>query len=91
LTNTVKPKLQIRTFWCLQGFFPNSLKKEANCYLEQRREGDTHPQLLGKGEGEAEAWGKREFPGSTHEVSLVTTAVQVNPAQGQYWSTGIKG
>jgi hypothetical protein len=53
--------------------------------------GDTHPELLGKGEGEAEGWGKREFPGSTHEGLLVIPAVQVNPAQGQYWSTGSKG
>jgi hypothetical protein len=91
LTKTVKPKLETSTFWCLQGFFPNSLKKEAHCCLEQRREGDTHPQLLGKREREAEAWGKREFPGLIHEVTLVTTAVQVDPAQGQYWSTGSNG
>jgi hypothetical protein len=45
---------------------------------------------LGK-KGEAEDWGKREFPGSTHEGLLVTTAVQVNPAQGQYCSTGSEG
>jgi hypothetical protein len=67
--------LEISTFWCLQGFSPNSLKKEAHCCLEQRVEGDTHPELLGKGEGEAEDWGKREFPGSMHEGLLVTTAV----------------
>jgi hypothetical protein len=35
--------------------------------------------------------GKTEFPGSMHEGLLVTTALQVNPAQGQYWSTGSKG
>jgi hypothetical protein len=61
-------------------YFPNSLK-EAHSYLE----------LLGKEEGEAESWGKREFPGSTHEGLLVITAVQVDPAQGQYWSTGRRG
>jgi hypothetical protein len=54
LTKTVKPKLETSTFWCLQGFSPNFLKKEVHCYLEQRGEGDTHPELLGKGEGEAE-------------------------------------
>jgi hypothetical protein len=31
-------------------------------------------------EGKAEDWGKRAFPGSTHEGLLVATAVQVNPA-----------
>jgi hypothetical protein len=91
LTKTVKHKLETRTFWCLQGFSPNSLKKEANCYLEQRREEDTHPQLLGKGEGKAEDWGSTEFPGSMHEGLFVTTAVQADPAQMQYWSTGSKG
>jgi hypothetical protein len=75
----------------LQGFFLKSLKKEARCCLEQSGEVDTHPELLGKGEGEAEDWGKKEFPGSTHEGLLVTTAVQVNSAQAQYWSTGSKG
>jgi hypothetical protein len=91
LTKTVKPKLETNTFWCLQGFFPNFLKKEAHCCLEQKGEGDTHPGLLGKAEGEAEDWGKREFPGSMHEGLLVNTAVQVDLAQGQYWSTGSKG
>jgi hypothetical protein len=60
-------------------YLPNSLK-EAHSYLE----------LLGKGEGETKDWGKREFPGSMHEGLLVITAVQVNPAQRQYWSTGSK-
>jgi hypothetical protein len=92
LSKTVKPKLETSTFWCLQRFFPNSLKKEAHCYLEQREVGgDTHPELLGKGEGETEGWGKREFPASMQEGLLVTTALQVDPAQGQYWSTGSKG
>jgi hypothetical protein len=90
LAKTVKPKLETSIFWCLQGFLPNSLKKEAHCCLEQRGEGDTHPELPGKGEGEAEDWGKREFLGSTCEGLLVTTAAQVDPAQGQYWSTGSK-
>jgi hypothetical protein len=71
LTKAVKPKL---TFWCLQGFFPEFLKKEAHCCLEQSGEGDAHPELFGKGEGEAEDWWKREFPGSMHEGLLVTTA-----------------
>jgi hypothetical protein len=44
----------------------------------------THPELLGKEEGEAEDEGK-EFPGSVHEGLLAITAVQVNPARG---STG---
>jgi hypothetical protein len=58
LTKAVKPKL---TFWCLQGFFPEFLKKEAHCCLEQSGEGDAHPELFGKGEGEAEDWGKVSF------------------------------
>jgi hypothetical protein len=75
LTKAVKPKL---TFWCLQGFFPEFLKKEAHCCLEQSGEGDAHPELFGKGEGEAEDWWKREFPGSMHEGLLVTTAAWVS-------------
>jgi hypothetical protein len=51
-------------FWCLsqgmQGFFPNSLKKEPHCCLEQRGEA-THPELLQKEEGEAEDCGKESF------------------------------
>jgi hypothetical protein len=43
------------------GIFPNSLKKEAHCCLEQTGEGGTHPELPGKGEGEAEGWGKESF------------------------------
>jgi hypothetical protein len=53
-------------------YFSSSLK-EAHSYLEQKCE-DTHPELLGKEEGEAKGWGKREFPGSTHERLLVITA-----------------
>jgi hypothetical protein len=49
------------------------------------------PELLGKREGKAEDWVKREFPGSVHEGLLVATAAQVNPAKGQYWSSGNKG
>jgi hypothetical protein len=60
-------------------YFPNSLKEAHSCL-----------ELLGKEEGEAEGWGKREFPGSTDEGLLIIPAVQVNPAQRQYWSTGIK-
>jgi hypothetical protein len=37
-------------------------------------------ELLGKEEGEAEDWAKREFPGSMHERLLVIPTVQVNPA-----------
>jgi hypothetical protein len=48
-------------------------------------EGDTHSELPGKGEGEAEGWEKREFPGSMHEGLLVITAVQVILPEG---STG---
>jgi hypothetical protein len=53
----------------MQGFFLNSLKKLAHFCLEQRGEA-THLELLGKEEGEAEGWRKREFPGSTHEGLL---------------------
>jgi hypothetical protein len=68
---------------CLQGFFLNNLKKEAQCCLVQRGGwGDTHPELLGKGEGEAEDWGEREFPGSMQ--LLVTSAVQVD-----HWKQGV--
>jgi hypothetical protein len=35
--------------------------------------------------------GGKEFPDSTHEGLLAITAVQVDPAQGQYWSTERKG
>jgi hypothetical protein len=46
---------------------------------------------LGKGKERLRIGGKREFPGSMHERLLVTTAVQVDPAQEQNWSTGNKG
>jgi hypothetical protein len=49
---------------------------------------DTYPELPGKGGGEYEGWEKREFTGSMLEGLLVITAVQVDPAQRQYWSTG---
>jgi hypothetical protein len=62
-----------------KGFFPNSLRKEAHCYLEQKGEG-THPELLGKEEGKAEDWGKREFPCSPHEGLLVTASAQIGPS-----------
>jgi hypothetical protein len=71
------------------GIFPNSLKKLTAIY-SKGGEGDTHPELPGEGEREAEGWGKREFPGSTHEGLLIIPAVQVDPAQRQYWSTGSK-
>jgi hypothetical protein len=50
-----------------------------------------HPELLGKGEGEAEGWGKRDFPGSMHKRLLVITAVQVNPARAvlEHWKQGV--
>jgi hypothetical protein len=65
-------------------------KERSSLQLEQSGEEDTHPELPGKREGEAEGWGKREFPGSTHEGLLIIPAVQVDPAQRQYWSTGSK-
>jgi acyl-CoA-binding protein len=40
------------------GIFPNSLKKLTAIY-SKGGEGDTHPELPGKGEREAEGWGKR--------------------------------
>jgi hypothetical protein len=46
---------------------------------------------LGKGKERLKIRGKREFPGSMDEGLLVTTAVQVDPDQRQYWSTGSKG
>jgi hypothetical protein len=67
--------------------FPKLPKERSSL---QSGEGDTHPELPGKGEGEAESWGKREFPGSTNEGLLIIPAVQVDPAQRQYWSTGSK-
>jgi hypothetical protein len=66
------------------------LKKEVHCCLEQKKE-DIHSELLGKEEGEAENWGKREFSGSTLEGLLVITTVHVYPAQGQNWSTRSEG
>jgi hypothetical protein len=66
------------------------LSEERSSLLCTAKVGDTHPELLGKGEGEAEGWGKREFPGSMHEGLLIIPAVQVDPAQRQYWSTGSK-
>jgi hypothetical protein len=35
------------------------------------RKEDTHPEVLGEGEGEAEGWRKREFAGSVHEGLLL--------------------
>jgi hypothetical protein len=67
------------------GIFPK-LPKERSSLLFRAKWGEgTNPELPGKGEGEAEGWGQREFPGSTHEGLLVITAVQVDPARG---STG---
>jgi hypothetical protein len=74
----------------MQTSLPNSLQKEAHCCLEQREEA-THLELLGKGEGEAEDWGKREFPGSTHEGLLFITAVQVDPARGSNGALEARG
>jgi hypothetical protein len=91
LTKAVKPKLKTSTFWWLQGFFPNLLKKEAHCCLEQRGEGETHPELLGKGEGEAEDWGKREFPGSTHEGLFVTLLSRLILPEGSTGALEAKG
>jgi hypothetical protein len=33
---------------------------------------------------------EKEFPGSMHEGLLIIPAVQVDPVQRQYWSTGSK-
>jgi hypothetical protein len=62
------------------GIFPN-LPEESSLLFRAKGEGDIHPELPGKGEGEAESWGKREFPGPMHERLLVITAIQVDPAQ----------
>jgi hypothetical protein len=59
------------------------LKKEAHCCLEQRGKGTLILNYLRKGKERLRIEGK-EFPGSMHEGLLVTTAVQVDPAQGQY-------
>jgi hypothetical protein len=61
LTKTVKPKLETITFWCLEGFFPNSLKKEAHCYLEQRGEWALILNCLGKGKERLRIGGKESF------------------------------
>jgi hypothetical protein len=52
--------------------------------------GGTHPELPGKGEREAKGKGEKRVSRSMHEGLLVITAVQVYPAQRQYWSTGSK-
>jgi hypothetical protein len=72
------------------GIFPKLTEDRSLLLFRAKGAGGTHPELPGKGEGEAGGWGKREFPGSTHEGLLVITAVEVDPAQGQYWSTGSK-
>jgi hypothetical protein len=69
------------------GIFPK-LPKERSSLLFRAKAG--RKTLPGKGEGEAEGWGKREFSGSMHEGLLIIPAVQVDPAQRQYWSTGSK-
>jgi hypothetical protein len=79
LTKTIKPKLETSIFWCLQGFLPNSLKKEAHCCLKQRGEGTLTLKYLGKGK-ERLRIGEKEFLSSTHDGLLVTTVVHVNPA-----------
>jgi hypothetical protein len=45
---------------------------------------------LGKGKERLRVKGKREVPCSMHEGLLIIPAVQVDPAQRQYWSTGSK-
>jgi hypothetical protein len=75
------------------GIFPK-LPEEGSLLMFRARgwgEGDTHPAVLGKGEGEVEGWGKREFPDLMHEGWLVNTVVQFNLAQGQFRHTGSKG
>jgi hypothetical protein len=59
--------------------------------LEQRGEGNTHTELLGKGKGEAEDWGKREFPGSMHEGLLVTLLPRWSCQRAvlEHWKQGV--
>jgi hypothetical protein len=71
--------------------FPKLSEERSSLLFRAKGGGETHPELPGKGEGEAEGWGKREFSGSVHKGLLVITAFQIDPAQGQYWSTGSKG
>jgi hypothetical protein len=63
------------------GIFPK-LPEEGSLLLFRAKQGRgvTYPELLEKEKGEAEDWGKREFPGLTHEGLLVTTAAHVDPA-----------
>jgi hypothetical protein len=62
------------------GIFPKFPEEGSPLLFRAKGGGGTHPELLGKGEREAENWGKRELPGSTHEILLVATAAQVDPA-----------
>jgi hypothetical protein len=61
LTKTVKPKLETSTFWCLQGFFLNSLKKEAHYYLQQSGRGTLILNYLRKGKERLRIEGKESF------------------------------
>jgi hypothetical protein len=74
----------------LVGIFPKLSEERISLLFRAKWGGGIHPELPGKGEEEGEGWGKREFLGSMHEGLLVITAVQINPAQRQYWSTGSK-
>jgi hypothetical protein len=51
----------------------------------------TYPELVGKGEGEAEDWGKREFPGSTHEGLLVTLLSRSILPEGSTGALEVRG
>jgi hypothetical protein len=87
LTKTVKPKLETSIFWCLQGFFPNSLKKEAHYCSEQKGEGDTHPELPGKEEGEAEGWWKESFQAQSmrdYWSPLLSRVIQAKGSTGAW-------
>jgi hypothetical protein len=44
------------------GSLPDSVEERSPLLFRIKGEA-THPELLGKNEGEAEDWGKREFPG----------------------------
>jgi hypothetical protein len=87
LTKTVKPKLETITFWCLERFFPNSLKKEAHCYLEHSGEGALILNCLGKGKERLRIGGKESFQ-AQHMRDYWSS--QLSRSILQYRSTGNK-
>jgi hypothetical protein len=91
LTKTIKAKLETSTFLRPVRIFPKlPEERSALLFIAKAGRGTLILNCLGKGKERLRVGRKRVFPGSTHEGLLVTTAVQVNPAQGQYWSTGSK-